>query len=416
MFNKNVWITSLLVFVLIFEIKPVQADVLGTGFTYQGSLTMSNAPANGSFDFEFALYDALSGGTEIGATITLDDVTVINGVFSVELDFGNLPFVGEQVWIDIAVREGASTGGFTGLLPRQKITATPYALHAEMVAVDSIGSAEINTNSVGSSEIISSQVQRRVNGSCATGNFSTGINQDGTMDCAADQVGVDASGAVAAVLAADGSGSGLDADLLDGQNATQIIESSRIGTVIDSLPFEITQPGRYYFVDNLTYSVTAGEAIHVKADDVTIDMNGFVMTGPGRTGNTTTAIQVQSGRDRLTFMNGSINKFGGYGIISSNIFAAGNRIERMKISRIGKRAIWFAGVGTVINDTFVEYTDGDEGISFSSGVIRNSTVANATNKAIVTNNGVVVDCTVFSAGGTPLSLGTNAISERFVSH
>ena len=41
-----------------------------TEFTYQGSLQNSSAPANGNFDFEFLLYDAVSGGAQIGSTLT----------------------------------------------------------------------------------------------------------------------------------------------------------------------------------------------------------------------------------------------------------------------------------------------------------------------------------------------------------
>jgi hypothetical protein len=35
-----------------------------TAFTYQGRLQDGGAPANGSYDFQFTLWDALSGGTQ----------------------------------------------------------------------------------------------------------------------------------------------------------------------------------------------------------------------------------------------------------------------------------------------------------------------------------------------------------------
>ena len=55
----------------------------GTGFTYQGQLKYRNAPANGAFDFEFRLYDAVAGGTPIGVPVAREDVTVTNGLFMV---------------------------------------------------------------------------------------------------------------------------------------------------------------------------------------------------------------------------------------------------------------------------------------------------------------------------------------------
>ena len=63
-----------------------------TAFTYQGRLNDSATPANGSYDLQFTLFD--DGGTQIGTTQTLEDVTVANGVFTVQLDFGAAAFTG----------------------------------------------------------------------------------------------------------------------------------------------------------------------------------------------------------------------------------------------------------------------------------------------------------------------------------
>ena len=101
---------------------------LSTSFTYQGRLTDGGGPANGSYDFQFRLYDAASGGAWVG-TIPKDDVTVSDGLFMVELDFGSA-FTGDARWLEIGVRPGASAGAYTTLTPRQALTATPYALYA----------------------------------------------------------------------------------------------------------------------------------------------------------------------------------------------------------------------------------------------------------------------------------------------
>ena len=67
-----------------------------TAFTYQGSLNTSGTPASGNYDFQFALFDAASGGAQLGTTQTLNGVVVTNGVFAVSLDFGN-QFTGPSV-------------------------------------------------------------------------------------------------------------------------------------------------------------------------------------------------------------------------------------------------------------------------------------------------------------------------------
>ena len=103
------------------------ASPVGSGFTYQGQLKVSGAPANGQFDLVFKLYDASAAGVQVGTTITREDVLVSNGLFTTKLDFGVGVFGGGARWLDIAVRPGASTGAVTLLAPRQELTPAPYA-------------------------------------------------------------------------------------------------------------------------------------------------------------------------------------------------------------------------------------------------------------------------------------------------
>lgn len=102
---------------------------LGTNFTYQGRLTDGAALANGLYDFEFKLYDAASGGSQVGSPVTKEDVQVTDGLFTVQLDFGAV-FTGTPRWLEVGVRPGASTEAFTPLTPLQELTATPYALYS----------------------------------------------------------------------------------------------------------------------------------------------------------------------------------------------------------------------------------------------------------------------------------------------
>jgi hypothetical protein len=113
----------------------VQSAQLGTGFTYQGRLLDNNTAANGLYDLVFTLFDAPSQGTGIGTAIALGDVDVIDGYFNVSLDFGNV-FTSNAVWLDIAVRPGASTdpAAYVTLTPRQRLTPAPFAVYAVNVA------------------------------------------------------------------------------------------------------------------------------------------------------------------------------------------------------------------------------------------------------------------------------------------
>ena len=94
-------------------------DLSGTAFSYQSSLTVKGQPANGRYDFEFKLYDAATGGHQIGQTQTASDVEVDNGSFTVLLDF---VLAGQSDYLEVGVRPGGSSDSFTTLTPRQLVT------------------------------------------------------------------------------------------------------------------------------------------------------------------------------------------------------------------------------------------------------------------------------------------------------
>lgn len=96
-----------------------------TTFTYQGYLAESGAPADGQYDFDFRLFDALTGGAPIGPIVVRPNEAVSNGTFTVALDFGTLN--GTAGWLEIKVRR---VGGpsFILLTPRQRLTPAPYAM------------------------------------------------------------------------------------------------------------------------------------------------------------------------------------------------------------------------------------------------------------------------------------------------
>ncbi|MBS0197755.1 MAG: hypothetical protein JSR77_13450 [Planctomycetes bacterium] len=105
---------------------------LSTAFTYQGELQEAGAAVNGVYDLRFQLFDAAAGSTPIGPTLCADNTTVINGRFTVQLDFGPA-FSGAQAFLEVSVRPDTGTGcsdsaGLTTLAPRQPVSAAPNAL------------------------------------------------------------------------------------------------------------------------------------------------------------------------------------------------------------------------------------------------------------------------------------------------
>jgi hypothetical protein len=109
---------------------------LGRAFTYQGRLIDADSTADGLYDFQFELYSdpCLSSAVhKVGNTISVDNLDVVDGYFTAELDFGpGAIFTGDARWLEIAVAPDGihDPPPYTVLSPRQKITPTPYALYA----------------------------------------------------------------------------------------------------------------------------------------------------------------------------------------------------------------------------------------------------------------------------------------------
>ena len=186
---------------------PLRAQqALDSTFTFLGELRNAGAPAQGPYDFEVVLYDDASAGHALD-TLHFDDVSVSDGLFTLPLDFTDAPFAtASAYWVEVRVRDGASTDAYTPLLPRQAVRATPYALTAVKVAPASVGAAAINPG----------EVQRRVSGSCAGGTAMGSVGADGSVGC-------QAVGDITAVTA----GSGLLGGANSG-NATLAVDTAAI--------------------------------------------------------------------------------------------------------------------------------------------------------------------------------------------
>src|ERR1043166_1408873 len=125
--------TILLIAILICSVLADAAQT--TAFTYQGKLTDNTAPASGSYQMQFSLWDASLGGTQIGPTLTFDGngsnpaaVQVSNGIFTVTLNFAVAnAFDGNPRGLAIAVKKSAEPS-YAALDPRQPVTSAPYAV------------------------------------------------------------------------------------------------------------------------------------------------------------------------------------------------------------------------------------------------------------------------------------------------
>jgi len=93
-----------------------------TTITYQGQLQDADGPYSGIVDMSFELFDAETAGSSVGPMLERDNVTLEEGLFQVELDFGDQPY---ETGLYLEVRVDGQA-----LEPRQPIHAAPLAIRS----------------------------------------------------------------------------------------------------------------------------------------------------------------------------------------------------------------------------------------------------------------------------------------------
>jgi photosystem II stability/assembly factor-like uncharacterized protein len=126
--------------------SPETLFAQGTAFTYQGRLNDDGTPANGNYDFQFTIYNAVTNGNPVSSMLTNSATAVSNGLFAVTLDFGPGIFTGPTRYLDIGVRTNGSTSAFTVLAPRQLLTPAPYSIFANSTSnlLGSLATTQLN--------------------------------------------------------------------------------------------------------------------------------------------------------------------------------------------------------------------------------------------------------------------------------
>ena len=159
-----------------------------TAFTYQGQLRDGGTNANGTYTMIFKLYDAYTNGNRIGAPIT-NNLSLFNGLFSVNLDFGASAFNGNARWLDITITNGPTT---QTLSPRVQVLPSPYAVFAAVagtvtngaimnaqLAANAVSAANVQAGAITSAKIAAGAV---ANANLAANSVATANIQNGAVN------------------------------------------------------------------------------------------------------------------------------------------------------------------------------------------------------------------------------------------
>ena len=129
----------------------------------------------------------------------------------------------------------------------------------------------------------------------------------------------------------------------------------KVGKEIKQLPYTITEPGFYYITKNLPCAA-GSHGITIQSSEVTIDLMGFSLVGPGGTG-AYHGIYAGDPVENMEIRNGNIKDFQGIGCYIYSIESKGCRIVNIKTSHNGDSGIYLRGDSNIVKDC----------ISFSNG-------------------------------------------------
>nr|HID13010.1 hypothetical protein [Anaerolineae bacterium] len=102
--------------------KITLAGTVASRISYQGRLTDAGGnPLDGTVNLVLQLWNDAAAGSQVGSDIVRNNVTVQNGLFTVELDVPQDVFNGQALWLRVQVNG-------QWLSPRQELLPVPYAL------------------------------------------------------------------------------------------------------------------------------------------------------------------------------------------------------------------------------------------------------------------------------------------------
>ncbi len=154
-------------------------------------------------------------------------------------------------------------------------------------------------------------------------------------------------------------------------------------------PYTITKPGSYVLTEDLQVSTLSQGCITVATNDVTIDLNGFTIHGPGD--GAVTAIEQAATFQNLCIANGTLRDWGG--TVAINCMGSGNTAEGLRMREC-------AGAIRLGQNSLVRQclaVNGEHGAGIEVGVAS-----------------IVQNCVVDGLPGAGIDLGYSSIAENCV--
>ncbi len=228
----------------------------GSGFTYQGRLLDGTGPANGNYDLKVSLFDASTGGAQVGAAVVVPTLTVTDGLFTVNLDFGATAFNGEARYVEVEVKP-AGGPTFIRLSPRKQITPAPYALFAlktqgyKNIKVVAKAGGDFTTLTDALNSITDNSASNRYLIKVAPGTYIERVTMKPYVD-------IEGSGELNTVITWIGSPTGYDHGTIVGASNVELRQITITNTGGNSFAMAIYADGNAPRLTNVTLNASGG--------------------------------------------------------------------------------------------------------------------------------------------------------------
>ena len=207
------------------------------------------------------------------------------------------------------------------------------------------------------------------------------------------------------------------------------------GTEITSLPYTIASSGFYFITRDLTCTATDSHGITITADNVTLDLMGFSLIGPGVTGAYHVGIHMNGDSSNVEIRNGTVTNFDNAGIQVGSasggkshriidiravdnvgngifLFSVNNTVKGCTVSGNGEYGIYLSYGSTVTGNT--AYNNGNDGIYADGGsTVTGNTAYSNTGDGIYAGHGsTVIGNTSRSNGAYGINLAINNLVDQ----
>jgi parallel beta-helix repeat protein len=172
----------------------------------------------------------------------------------------------------------------------------------------------------------------------------------------------------------------------------------------EDMPYNLTHSGSYYLTGDMHVLDPGTDGITISADNVTLDLNGFALIGPGKGVGTDDGVHIEcvvGYCDGISLYNGSVREWGGNGVYGAEV--SSSLFQDLRLTANG-------GVGLAAGDSNIvvrcaAYSNGGTGIAsrYDNVVADSSAYANEGNGISVSDGSTVSNCTATSNFGDGIS-------------